>query len=686
MGDDDDLARLRRKPPERAARAVPLAGAGFWTAAEIMHVTGIPWLDITLGSLAASGVAYGKGARGGAAWFLAAGAWSALGARLGPLADPGWYFPLTQAWAVLTFAGWRWARVHPAVVEARDRRLASADWLGRGHRLGLKGSHLLHHEKTRLGERMIIDVKGTGKRASAFAHSDVAERIAEDEGLPVSRVQVKPHRLAGKVEISIRRVDPWARPIPHPVLDPDPEIVLPERRTIRQPIAVGQDPETGVPLNLPLWDQDGTKNVLVVGIKGAGKSVLLSNIREGITAAQDAILIDINLSKALEDREWAPAAHLTALGRHQAGRALRLLREANKIIEFRSQAGQRETAVFVPSPSDPLIVVMLDEIDTAARIPAIRQELQTLTSKDRSEGVAFVGAGQRGTAEWIGGGDLRSQLDLFCVGQVNRRGEAMHAAGEIGLEMPDMASYGEGHKGVWAIAELGGEMQVGRTFNLKEPLDIRRLAAERAHRQPDLKPELKTFLGDSYANLLSTDVFARWAHEQQERAPVIAAPRTDAASPDSAAAEPGTVATTTALDAYDREAEDHLATLGPDDDLRRRWIEQGKRNDETRRMIAETAAMPEPDISHEDQIAHAAARWRQVGEQTEIPDDKRERLLELLAAGTTARIAGEALGVTPWIARTYLERLRLDRQAHTTGKGRAARWVAGPEPESGDAP
>ena len=33
---------LRRKRPERAARAVLPACAGFWTAAEIMHVTGIP--------------------------------------------------------------------------------------------------------------------------------------------------------------------------------------------------------------------------------------------------------------------------------------------------------------------------------------------------------------------------------------------------------------------------------------------------------------------------------------------------------------------------------------------------------------------------------------------------------------------------------------------------------------------
>src|SRR6266436_4617086 len=90
---------LRRKPAERAARAVLPACAGAWTAAEIMYATGIPWLDIGLGTAAIAGVAYGKGARGGAGWLLAAGAWSALAAKLGPLAVPGLYYPVTQAWA-----------------------------------------------------------------------------------------------------------------------------------------------------------------------------------------------------------------------------------------------------------------------------------------------------------------------------------------------------------------------------------------------------------------------------------------------------------------------------------------------------------------------------------------------------------------------------------------------------------
>ena len=116
--------------------------------------------------------------------------------------------------------------------------------------------------------------------------------------------------------------------------------------------------------------------------------------------------------------------------------------------------------------------------------------------------------------------------------------------------------------------------------------------------------------------------------------------------------------------------------------MRGRLRKMGGRNAETARVLAESAAVPLPDIPHADQVAHAAARWRQVGEGTVIPDEARDQLLGLLAGGVAARAAAEALGVTPWTARTYLERLRLDGLAHTAGKGRAARWAAGPDPEA----
>ena len=674
---------LRRKPAERAARAVLPACAGFWTAAEIMHATGIPWLDIGLGTAAVAGVAYGRGARGGAGWLLAGGAWAALAAKLGPLAGP--YLPLTDAWAVLSFCGWRWARSHPAVVAARERRQASMDWLGKRDRWGLSRTHLLDWEPTRLGEKYTVDVRGSGRRASQLVHSDVAERIAEDRTLPPSRVRLSRHRLAGRVEIAIRELDPWAKPIPHPVLADDPEIDLSGRYSIRQPAIVGQDPETGRALDLLLCGPGGGRNVSVVATIDSGKTVLLSCMSERVTAAPDALLFRVNLSiKGDTERHlWGPACHLTALGPREKSRALKVLRVIAGIVEYRSQQ-PRDTANWAPSAGDPHLVLIIDEIDALTELPPCRQALEHLASKGREFGVTIVRAGQRGTAEWTGGGNVRAVDGVFCIGKVNRSMEAMHAAGDLGLQLPNMAEYGEGQPGVWAIAELDGRHQAGRAFNLSGPEDVRAIVRERAHSQPDLQPELKAFLGDSYENLLSTDVYAKWARDQ--RGPV-AHPRPDAPAEVASGAAPAAVATVTGLDAYDRDMEDHLASLG-DDPLRRRWLDQGKRNDETRRILAESAAEPLPDLTHEQLVAHANARWDAEAERTVIPDDMRERLLVLVAGeGISVRGAADALGIPEGSrkkVRDWLERLRLEGLICTEGKGRSTRWKLIPPPEDRD--
>jgi hypothetical protein len=672
---------LRRKRPEQAARAVLPACAGFWTAAEIMHAAGVPPLEIGLSALAAAGVAYGKGARGGAGWLLAAGGWAAVAAKLGPLAGP--YLPLTDAWAVLSFCGWRWARSHPAVVAAREKRQASMDWLGKRDRWGLSRTHLLDWEPTRLGERYVIDTRGSGRRASQVVHSDVAERIAEERALPPSRVRLSRHRLAGRVEIAIRELDPWAKPIPHPAIADGPEVDLSGPYSIRKPAVVGQDPETGRTLDLLLCGPGGGRNVSVVATIDSGKTVLLSCMSERVTAASDALLFRINLSiKGDTERHlWGPACHLTALGPREKSRALKVLRVIAGIVEWRSQQ-PRDTANWAPTPTDPHLVLIIDEIDSLTELPPCRQALEHLASKGREFGVTIVRAGQRGTAEWTGGGNVRAVDGVFCIGKVNRSMEAMHAAGDLGLSLPNMAEYGEGQPGVWAIAELDGRHQVGRAFNLSGPEDVRRIVRERASRQPDLQPELKAFLGDSYENLLSTDVYAKWARDQLGPAAAVAHPRPDAPAETPAGTAPAPVATVTGLDALDADMEDHLASLG-DDPLRRRWLDQGKRNDETRRILAESAAAPDPDVTPEQRAAFTAARWQQLGEGTVIPDEAREVLLRLLAAGTTISEAARTLEVSKWTARTYLERLRTEGLVRMEGERRTARWLLA-EPGGGD--
>ena len=482
----DVLRWVARAPAERAS--LPASGA-LWAAAEGMHAASVPGMDIGLCSVAVAGLAYGSAGaaktpesrthrKQAAAVAAITGAWLSAAAEAGPLAAS--YHPLTILWLAGTLIGYRLLRAHEVVRRKREWRKAKADWLStKAPAYGLNNSHLLAYERTRLGEAWTVSTKDTGKRASSLTAGGLAEIVAEHENLAVSRVRVTMPGIAGRIRISVRRKDPWKHPIEHPVLAAGPEIDLPVPCTIREPLTVGQDPETGKPLRLCIWDQDGGKRILLTGITRAGKTVLLSDLRERLTAAADALVWNINLSKAIEDREWAPACDLSATGHQARKRALGILRCARAIIDYRG-AQPRTTAVFQPTAEDPLVTIIIDEIDTLVMggefTAQIKGELAYAASKGGSEGVALVVAGQRATADWMGGSNIRSQFDVFCIGQVSRRGEMNHAAGDMGLVMPDMASYGEGHKGVWVIAELGAGHHVGRTFKLDDPGDLRRLA------------------------------------------------------------------------------------------------------------------------------------------------------------------------------------------------------------------
>jgi hypothetical protein len=704
----DDEARppdLRKAAAERAAAAVLPACGIAWTSAEIMHWLAWPGgLELAGATAVAASLAYGASGRwrkvpAWTAWAIAgAGGWLSLAAAEGPLA--GWpYAPLTWAWLAASLWAWRRARRHPAVLEAQEWRAQRAEWLEKSPRWGLRGTHLLEFKRTLLGERYVVDTRGTRKRASQIAASGVAELIAEHENLPVSRVDVARHRLAGRVSISVRYTDPWAKPAFHPVLLPDQEITLPVPCSIRDLAAVGHDPETARPLTVPLWDETGGKNISVVAIKGSGKTVLLDDISERVTAAADALQVRLNLSVkgGSEAESWGPACHLTAFGPNQKGRAVKVLAAVNGIIDWRSRAYKR--GEYAPSPADPLIVVIIDEADSAMETPAVRKQVDDIATKGREYGVTLIHVGQRGTADYSSA-KTRSQDDVIVIGKVSRPGEVYHAAGSMGFELPDMASYGEGHAGVWVIAELGGGHRKGRAWVLGDtPAGHARVVAgiaeERAFSQPELHPACREFLGESYELLLSTDVFAKWARGQAEHdgAPDADEVKDGTGSPLAAialavrdghvqVAEP---ATKEALLEGLRIAEDQALReldfdMEIDDDTRAKLAAIDAKNNATRQMITDTRAMPKPpEVSPEALAASTAERWRQVGDQAQVPDEARPVLLGLLREGTTASAVAEAIGVSKWIARTYLERLRNEGVAYVDGVKRAARWrLAGP--------
>ncbi len=480
-----------------------------WTASQILHAAGVSGLIPGAGTLAAAGVAYGIGEnhakdadeehprmRGAelAAVAGTAGVWVTAATIWGPLAGP--YDLMTLAYLAGAGGGYWWLRAHDGIRAARARRDAAArdaaEWAARrawwhrlAPRLGLHGSHLLALDETLLGDTMLIDTRGTGKRASQLAGRDLGERIGEIEMIPVGRIDVTADRIPGRLRISIRRTDPWAAPVPHPATAAGSPYnkYVPYPATIREPLVIGIDPESGRPLQVPLCDAKGGKVILIAGKKDAGKTVALNNLTERITACPDALLLQVNLSKVLEDEIWAPLAGASAL--NQAGRARRTLQFVCDVIVARSRS-RRRTPVHQPTPGEPLIVLKIDEIDAVAALDDCRPLLAFIASKCRGEGVALVIAGQRATAKWTGGADLRANVDIAVWGKFGRAGEARHVAGQE-IDLPDMGAYGEGASGVFGITELGGGggYDKGRTFYLHAIGDLERIVRDRL---PDRRP------------------------------------------------------------------------------------------------------------------------------------------------------------------------------------------------------
>jgi hypothetical protein len=659
---------LRHAPAER----IPLpAVPAVWTAAEIMHLTGVSGVYPGAATVAAMlgggwiGERNGHGSahpriRGAeiAAATGAVGAWVTAAAAWGPLAGPDHL--MSVVYAAGAGAGYWWLRGHHAVRAARARRDEAAAWREQKaawHRLapllGLHGSHLLAYDETLLGDTMLIDTRGTGKRASQFRGREIAERLGELEMIPAGRIDVELDRLPGRLRITVRRADPWARPLTHPAIDPDSPYArhVEYPMSCRKPLVIGGDPETGAPLPLTLWDEDeGGKVVFVGAKKGSGKSVLLSCIKERITACTDARLIQVNLSKAREDRRWAPLAIANALGMDaaQTRQARRILRWVLTAIVARSEDPALAASKVAPTPGTPLLVVVIDEIDAVAADPECKALLAKIASKCRSEAVALVIAGQRATVQWMGGGDLRANVDIAVLGRFARAGEARKATGDE-VDLPDMGAYGEGSPGVFLVTELGGGggYDRGRVFKLSEPGQLDKIVADRAARQRPYMPEpgfaRMAKLWAQITGAVPDDAEASGDVGLDEAASIGGVDLADDA--DETAAITGKIAAARELAAHDPE----LAEVPPE--------------------MRERAA------------AVLAERRRQFLEQytdVDIPADELAAILAMLDApgGTSTAAVAERIGKGRTTAHRYLTRLALAGHAETHGRGRGAGFRA----------
>jgi hypothetical protein len=533
------LAWLAAAPP---ARVPPALAAAALAAGAACRLVGAAWyypVAVTaLAALAAAAVAAwcrrrrpgpGYSSREVAAAAALAGGWVAVYAAVGAwwlLALPPAGIPAGRRWLARHRTA-RWAAAQAgraaraAEREAAERAEKAAMhswWAAWAPGLGLDGTVPLSKTPTLLGDHWVIDITPAGLLSSAISFPVICELWAQREGLPMGRVNAYFIRSepAGRLHINVRREDPWAEPPAHPAFDPGSIYAAscPDPGTATRPLGIGADPEHGTPLGLTAWDANGGKVILIMSSKGAGKTVLMNCVTAALTAALDAVVIQLNLIKPREETLWEPACHLTVLGspgdQVAVARARRALAWAVGEMSWRA-ANLTGASKVRPSRANPLIAIKADELAALHRDWVCARLLNQLGEACRSEALAIIAAAQTRRAEHIGA-LFRALVDVTVTGRFNTPAEAKRAAD--GLDLPDMRDYGEGAEGVWAVTDLAkARTALGRTFHLEDPAQIRQLAAARAARvQPPVMhtPELAALWAEASGTAPLTP---RWEDE-----------------------------------------------------------------------------------------------------------------------------------------------------------------------------
>ena len=393
-----------------------------------------------------------------------------------------------------------WIALVSSDVAGKRRRwvLNQQTWSKEAAKIGLEGSRLVKRTEHRLGHLLRIDTRGTGRRVSEILKGTaLREDVAARYGLPLSRVLAEPDRTAGFVLVNIRVTDPWATEVPW-------RRDLPARgRSVMGPIPIGEDPETGEPLTLTLMDKDGGTHVLIISGSGGGKTTLINNVLEHLTACEDAEVVAIDVTKGKDIRNWAPALSATATGPDEFDEALAILRGAKRLVEERA-ARIGADSVHKPTPSEPALVVIIDEAsalltEATPRGKEARDLVSWLNSKGRSEAVVTMTAAQRGVLSHLGTGDIKANVFTRVLLGVSSKAEQSFVLGHDweALGIPDMSKYGEGSKGCALVVEQAGGYRTGRVANFSDLAEVAALAAERA--RPDVAPVVAEAAWDDVA-------------------------------------------------------------------------------------------------------------------------------------------------------------------------------------------
>ncbi|MBO0805865.1 MAG: hypothetical protein J2P25_22685 [Nocardiopsaceae bacterium] len=437
-----------------------------------------------------------------AAAALAAGvpAWLAAAAATGVTSLPellGYTAASAGAWSAVT-----WSDVHRHRRAMKARR---ARWAALAAAAGLQHSRLVRVTDIPTGQEFTVDIRATGSTARKIAAGDLAERLAAAAGLPAERVRVQADaRHAGNIIVTIQVTDPWAGATTHPALDP--AYAPPRRSVMDEPLAIGRNPDTGGPLTLTVYDDQGGWHTNVTAATGGGKTTLYNNVIEQATARTDMLVMACDLRKGTIPFFWRPAldyaAGLAPDGAPEWGKALRILEWGAAVIRLRSAASGGRN--HVPRPDDPALLIIVDEGDTLLGADSpIAHKAKPLAGEilkgGRSAGVFLAYAGQRSVVAYTGNKDLHANSGNKVILRVNRAAEMNNTVpGWEADGMPDMSTYAQGKPGVALVVGPDGRWAAGQVSDLSD-LDAVGALARRRGKPGARFPEAIAAALDGYA-------------------------------------------------------------------------------------------------------------------------------------------------------------------------------------------
>jgi len=162
---------------------------------------------------------------------------------------------------------------------------------------------------------------------------------------------------------------------------------------------------TGPPPELRIDGPGGAQHLLIAGTTGGGKGSWVRSVL-GAAAVRPDVQIAMIDAKAIESAPWAPRLLSRAVTRQQIAELSVWLEH---LIERRThEAAERGWDEWQPTPEEPTVLLMVDELAQAMKVPLFRETLDTALHMSRALGIPIVGATQQANAKALGSTEDRS--------------------------------------------------------------------------------------------------------------------------------------------------------------------------------------------------------------------------------------------------------------------------------------